>query len=75
VIEAGVGAFGPISQGAFLEQLGLALRVQRLCQNKSSKEQAEIHAAAHRLASPSQMGEIFKAFCISSPELSPPAGF
>ncbi|MEL7489979.1 MAG: SAM-dependent methyltransferase [Pseudomonadota bacterium] len=74
-IEAGAGVFGPAQQGAFLERLGLALRVQRLCAGKTPKEQADIHAAAHRLASPSQMGEIFKALCISSPDLAPPPGF
>jgi len=75
VIENGAGAYGPVPQGAFLESLGLTLRVERLCAGKSPKEQADIHAGAHRISSPTQMGEIFKAFCISSPNLPPPPGF
>ena len=75
VIENGAGAHGPVPQGVFLERLGLAARLERLCAGKSPKQQAEIHAGAHRLAAPSQMGEIFKAFCISSPSLPAPPGF
>ena len=75
VMETGAGAYGPVPQGTFLEKLGLPLRVERLCAGKSPKEQADIHAGAHRISAPSQMGEIFKAFCISSPTLPPPPGF
>lgn len=74
-IESGAGTFGPVAQGEFLQSLGLAVRIERLCAQKSPEEQAKIHAGAHRISSPSQMGETFKTLCISSPDLSPPSGF
>ena len=75
VIEAGAGVYGPTPQGSLLQSLGLGMRVERLCEGKTAQEQAEIHAGAHRVSSPSQMGEIFKALCVSSPALPPPPGF
>ncbi|MEO0879833.1 MAG: SAM-dependent methyltransferase [Pseudomonadota bacterium] len=74
-IETGAGVFGPIPQGAFLENLGLSARLERLCAGKAPKVQAEIHAGAHRVAAPSQMGEIVKALCISAPQLPRPPAF
>ncbi|MEM9170197.1 MAG: SAM-dependent methyltransferase [Pseudomonadota bacterium] len=74
-IAAGAGVHGPVSQGLFLERLGLAARLEKLCAGKSPAEQAAVHAGAHRLAAPSAMGEIFKAMAISSPTLPAPAGF
>ncbi len=73
--EAGAAVYGPITQGAFLERLGLSLRVERLCKTISPAEAHEIKQSAHRISAPSQMGEIFKAFCLSSPDLPAPAGF
>lgn len=72
---AGASAHGPVSQGAFLERLGLGMRVDRLSSGKTPEQAAEIHAGAHRLAAPSQMGELFKAACICAPGLRTPAGF
>ncbi|MEL7488593.1 MAG: SAM-dependent methyltransferase [Pseudomonadota bacterium] len=74
-IRAEAGVYGPVSQGAFLERLGLALRVQALSAGKSPQEQADIHAGAHRIAAPGQMGELFKVMCLSSSHLPAPAGF
>lgn len=72
---AGASAHGPISQGAFLEQLGLGLRLERLCAGKTPEETADIYSGAHRISSPTQMGELFKVLCVSSPGLPDPAGF
>ncbi len=74
-METGAGVYGPMSQGVLLQNLGLALRLERLCAGKSAEEQASIHAGAHRIAAPSQMGELFKALCISSPDMPPAPGF
>ena len=72
---AGAAAHGPIAQGAFLERLGLAVRLERLCAGKTPEEIADIYAGAHRISAPSQMGELFKALCVSAPGLPEPAGF
>jgi NADH dehydrogenase [ubiquinone] 1 alpha subcomplex assembly factor 7 len=72
---AGAAAHGPVSQGAFLERLGLSLRVDKLSAGKTPEQAAEIHAGAHRIAAPSQMGELFKVVCFSAPGLPLPAGF
>ncbi len=72
---AGAAAFGPVSQGEFLERLGLVIRLERLSAGKSAAEAADLFAGAHRISSSSQMGELFKALCISSPSLPEPAGF
>lgn len=73
--NAGASAHGPTAQGVFLEKLGLPFRLERLSQGRSPAEVMALHAGANRLVSPNQMGEIFKAFCISAPGLPPPAGF
>lgn len=73
--NAGASAHGPVPQGAFLERLGLPFRLERLSHGKTPQEVMALHQGAQRLVSPNEMGELFKAFCISSPGLAPPAGF
>ncbi len=72
---AGAAAHGPISQGAFLDRLGLAMRLERLSAGKTPEEAADLFAGAHRISSPAQMGELFKVLCISAPGLADPEGF
>jgi NADH dehydrogenase [ubiquinone] 1 alpha subcomplex assembly factor 7 len=72
---AGAAAHGPVAQGVFLERLGIAARLERLSVGKSAEEARDLFAGAHRISSPAQMGELFKALCVSSPGLSEPAGF
>lgn len=73
--NAGASAHGPVSQGAFLERLGLPFRLERLSHGKPPEEVMRLHQGAQRLVSPNQMGELFKAFCISAPGLPAPQGF
>lgn len=72
---AGAAAHGPTTQGAFLERLGLAIRLARLSERKSAEEAADLYAGAHRISSPTQMGELFKVLCIGAPGLPEPEGF
>ncbi len=74
-IEAGANAHGPVTQGRFLDRLGLALRVEALCKGQPPEKANAIRAGAARIASPGAMGEIFKVICLSSPSLPAPAGF
>ena len=71
----GLAAHGPVSQGVFLDRLGLSVRVARLADGKDSREREKIESGAFRIAASSEMGEIFKALSLSSPGLSTPAGF
>ncbi len=72
---AGASAHGPVSQGAFLDRLGLPFRLERLSAGRTPADVMALHQGAQRLSSPNQMGELFKAFCISAPGLPAPAGF
>jgi len=74
-IDAGVTAHGPVTQGRFLDRLGLALRVEALCRGQTPEKANDIRAGAARIASPAAMGEIFKTLCLASPGLPAPAGF
>ena len=75
VFSTGGVAHGAVAQGVFLDRLGLAMRVEHLTAGKSPAEREKIEAGAFRIAAASQMGELFKAFAISSPETPTPAGF
>jgi len=73
--NAGASAHGPVPQGAFLERLGLPFRLERLSAGRTPEDVRTLHEGALRLVSPNQMGELFKAFCVSGPGLPAPAGF
>ncbi|WP_395681969.1 class I SAM-dependent methyltransferase [Inquilinus sp.] len=72
--QAGAEVHGPVSQGAFLEALGLRPRAARL-KTAAPARAAEIDAAIERLAGPDQMGTLFKALALTAPGLGAPAGF
>lgn len=74
-IEAGVNAHGPVTQGRFLDRLGLPLRVEALCKGQDEETSKDIRTRAARIAAPQAMGEIFKVLCLSAPALPTPAGF
>jgi SAM-dependent MidA family methyltransferase len=71
---AGAIAWGPVPQGIFLTRLGLWQRVERLAAANPAQA-AALRDAAHRLAAPSRMGHLFKAFAITSDGCAAPPGF
>ena len=72
--QAGLQVHGPIGQGQLLRTLGLDQRAEALA--RAHPERLERLKREHaRLTAPDQMGVLFKAICLSSPKLSPPAGF
>jgi len=78
-VAAGARAYGPSDQGAFLQALGIETRASQLAATAPQKA-AEIEAALRRLVDPAEMGRLFKALALISPEalapgLTPPAGF
>jgi SAM-dependent MidA family methyltransferase len=70
-IEAGA-ATGPIlTQGAFLQALGIEARAQALA--AARPDQADkLARQLDRLTGAAQMGQLFKVVCLSAPGLSPP---
>ncbi len=74
-LDAGLTAFGPLDQGAFLLRLGLAPRAARLKQDAAPEVQAAVDAAFARLTAdtPTGMGRLFKVLAVASPGLMPPA--
>lgn len=74
-IAAGAVTWGPLPQGQFLRRIGLETRMAKLCEGKSGAEREAILSGAIRISAPEQMGEVFKALCLSAPSLPAPAGF
>ncbi|MDR3372265.1 MAG: class I SAM-dependent methyltransferase [Ancalomicrobiaceae bacterium] len=72
--KAGAGVSGPIEQGDFLLNLGLAERAGRLGADKDRATREGIEADVHRLVAAEEMGSLFKAIAFSKPGLLP-AGF
>lgn len=64
-----------LSQGQFLHNLGIILRLESLQKNASLKEKAILRASYERLTHPAQMGMLFKAMSAFTPSLLRPAGF
>ena len=71
---AGARVRGPVSQGDFLGGLGIAERAAMLA--RANRNEGERLAEAHRrLTSPEEMGSLFRAMAIVSPDWPEPAGF
>ncbi len=73
--EAGASVFGPTPQGAFLRSLGIEMRADILRRGATPTQVGSIDTALHRLTDVGQMGELFKAIAIVSPNQTPPPGF
>jgi NADH dehydrogenase [ubiquinone] 1 alpha subcomplex assembly factor 7 len=70
---AGLRVDGPTPQGAFLHALGIAERAEALARAAPGSRET-IARAYNRLTAPDQMGALFQAICLSSPNLPPAAG-
>lgn len=72
-------AFGPISQGKFLAQMGIVQRVEKKIEdpNTTDEQAFEIYSAMERLIVAEQMGERYKVMAIAPKKdgLFPPPGF
>ena len=64
---AGAEVQGPVTQGAFLDALGLARRTERLAEGRGVEQAAALWDAAARLADPGGMGGLFKVMAVVSP--------
>ena len=73
--QAGAQTFGPVGQGAFLAQLGIATRADNLLRQATPDQAEEIRAALHRLTGQDQMGQLFKVMAVAAVGSPPPPGF
>lgn len=71
---AGLEILGPLPQGQFLLALGAEARMQSLVR-ANPNDARSIFEATKRLVDPSEMGNRFKAICLSSSGLPRTAGF
>ena len=76
----GARVHGPVSQGRFLRDLGIAERAVTLKRHASAAQAEDIDAALVRLVeagTPERpgMGELFKVLCITAPDVPTPPGF
>jgi len=66
--KRGASVQGPVTQGAFLESLGLFQRTEALARGCADEQATALRAAALRLADPRAMGELFKVLAIAFPD-------
>ena len=71
---AGAAVTAPVPQGEWLIRLGIEARAQALSRTNPDCA-ADVQAAFQRLTAPDQMGQLFKAIAIYSPDWHAPAGF
>lgn len=72
--SAGLTAYGPEPQGAWLLGLGLEARAAALSQAQPGKR-SQIARQIWRLTDQAQMGELFKLVCLDGGDLPIPPGF
>ncbi len=73
--DSGATTFGPMSQGHFLQALGIVRRAERLAAGKDDETRAGIEGALRRLIAPSEMGNLFKVLALTDGRLGVPPGF
>lgn len=72
--QAGAVPHGPITQGDFLNLLGIEARARRLAQ--AGPEQADrVASALQRLTHPQEMGSLFKVLALTGPSAPVPPAF
>jgi SAM-dependent MidA family methyltransferase len=71
----GVQVYGPVSQGVFLETLGITDRARALARTADEAQLEEIVAAHRRLTHPDEMGHLFQVMALGPRNAPPPPGF
>jgi NADH dehydrogenase [ubiquinone] 1 alpha subcomplex assembly factor 7 len=72
---AGAKVHGPVGQGRFLTALGVGLRFAALSERATQAQRRSLESGVRRLLDPGEMGDLFKAMALVSPDLPSPAGF
>jgi NADH dehydrogenase [ubiquinone] 1 alpha subcomplex assembly factor 7 len=73
--KGGAAVAGVMTQGQFLEAMGLEARTRVLAGHASGEKQQQIIAASERLANSVQMGELFKVMAVTGGFETPPYPF
>lgn len=70
-----VNVHGVVPQGAFLMRLGAGERTTTLCKISNHEQQQSLISGLNRIASPTEMGELFKVMAITSKKITKAEGF
>jgi SAM-dependent MidA family methyltransferase len=77
--SGGAKILGPVTQGAFLRQLGIGQRAEALSRRATPEQRADIASALHRLAASGTarqtMATLFKAMAVTHPDMYDLPGF
>ncbi len=73
--RGGASVAGVMTQGEFLQAMGLEARTQVLAHHSSGEKRRDIIAASERLANPAQMGELLKVMAVTGGLSEPPYPF
>lgn len=73
--DSGLTVLPAITQGTFLQFLGLRHRADKLKSSANAQQKQDIDLAVQRLAAPEQMGTLFKVIAATSSPTLQPAGF
>lgn len=73
--EDEVAVYGPVTQGAFLKNLGIEVRAARLMAGANPAQADSLRAGLERLIDTEQMGTLFKVIALSHDPSLTPAGF
>lgn len=73
--KAGVGVFGPVTQGEYLGRLGIMTRLFALVRGRDQARMLELESGVRRLIDPDAMGELFKVMALAPHDTPPPPGF
>lgn len=72
----GISLHGPVTQGAFLNHMGIGARMEMLCASADATTGADLKSGFARLVDPAQMGRIFKVMGLTAESAGlTPAGF
>lgn len=74
-LHGGAQAFGPISQRDLLRRLGIEPRLAQLVAKADPPTRDALVAGYHRLTDPDRMGTLFKALCLTAPDMDTPTAY
>ncbi len=72
---SGARAHGPLTQGAFLNALGIGARADALARSADDAQRQAIASAHKRLTGAGAMGTLFKVLAVTDPDAAAPPAF
>ncbi|MEP6828257.1 MAG: SAM-dependent methyltransferase, partial [Aestuariivirga sp.] len=67
----GAVALSPMTQGAFLRDMGIEQRLTTLSAKLQGKPREDFIAGGKRLVGEQEMGQLFKVLCVAQPQRQP----